>query len=171
MAAGEETLFKVAVTATPPNETPVATPVALIVATALLLDAHVTWLVMFAVVLSEYLAVAVKVVVHPCAIDAVPGVMEMLASFAGAGVPPLSPPPPQAARNPTRIAAINGRTDAIMLSRARGTHCGDLPILPLPSLSSWIPILCSSRQDAHFFAAQPMPSAAKNNKGDVVDLI
>ena len=52
----------------------VASPVALIVATAVFEEVHVTWLVMFCVVVFEYVPVAVNCCVAPVAIDGFVGV-------------------------------------------------------------------------------------------------
>src|SRR5262249_50680879 len=57
-----------------PAATPVASPVELIVAAAVLEDAHVTWLVRFCVLESEYVPVAVYCPVAPAVSVALAGV-------------------------------------------------------------------------------------------------
>src|SRR5271157_4074404 len=57
-----------------PVPTPVARPAVVIVATDVVADAHVTWLVRFAVELSEYVPVAVNCSVRPLAILGLAGV-------------------------------------------------------------------------------------------------
>lgn len=75
LAAGEVMPLNEAVTVVLPNATPVATPLVLIVATALSAEAQATLLVRSAVVPSPYVPVAVKLVVSPVATEAVAGVM------------------------------------------------------------------------------------------------
>lgn len=103
LAAGELMPLSDAVIVALPTATPVAIAVALlIVATAVLPDTQSTWLVMSAVVASEYVPVAVKCVFNPLATVAVVGVSAMLVSVLAAGVVaggvPL-PPPPHADNN------------------------------------------------------------------------
>lgn len=93
----EATPLAEAVTVVLPTATPVATPVALLtVATPVLLDAQITWLVMSAVEASEYVPVAVRWVICPLTTVAGAGVMAMPVSVTGVGVPLLLPPPPHA---------------------------------------------------------------------------
>lgn len=76
LAVGEVMPFNKAVTVVPPTATPVAIPVVLlIVATPVLTDTQVTWLVMSEVEASEYAPVAVKLVVSPFATKAEVGLM------------------------------------------------------------------------------------------------
>jgi hypothetical protein len=71
------TPLKVAVIVVVPVEMPVATPAALMVAAAVLLDVHVAELVTMAVVLSEYVAVAVNCCVEPESTVALVGAIVM----------------------------------------------------------------------------------------------
>ena len=57
-----------------PADTPVANPLALIVATAVLDDVQVTWLVIFCVLPSEYVPVAVNCCVAPAVMVGFAGV-------------------------------------------------------------------------------------------------
>lgn len=105
LTAGELMQLSDAAIVVLPTATPVAIAVALlIVATAVLPDTQSTWLVMSAVVASEYMPVAVKCVFSPLATVAVAGVSAMLVSVlaagaGGGGVPPPLPPPPHADSN------------------------------------------------------------------------
>jgi hypothetical protein len=63
-----------------PAPTPLANPAELMVATAVAEDAQVTWPVMFCVLLSEYLPVAVNCCVPPVAIVGFAGVTVIEAS-------------------------------------------------------------------------------------------
>ena len=76
-SAGEVTPVKLAVILLVPVPTPVANPAALIVATVVVPEFHVTWLVMFAVVVSLYVPVAVNCCVLPLEIEGLIGVMAM----------------------------------------------------------------------------------------------
>ena len=76
-SAGEVTPVKLAVILLVPVPTPVANPAALIVATVVVAEFHITWLVMFAVVVSLYVPVAVNCCVLPLEIDGLTGVIAM----------------------------------------------------------------------------------------------
>lgn len=120
LAVGEVIPWAEAVTVVLPTATPVVTPVVLLIVTIpVLADAHVTWLVMSAVVASEYVPVAVKWVICPLATVAVVGVMAMLARVTGVGVPLLVPPPAGVALPPPPHAVNNNvvtnQTSAILL--------------------------------------------------------
>ena len=71
---GDVTPFRAAVTLAVPTATPVARPPALMVAAAVLSLAQVAVAVMSAVVLSEYVAVAVNCCVNPAATEGEAGV-------------------------------------------------------------------------------------------------
>ena len=76
---------RVAVIEDEPIATPLARPVLLIVATDMLAEAHVTWLVRSSVVLSEYVPVAVNCSVVPVAMLGLAGVTAIEVSVAGDG--------------------------------------------------------------------------------------
>ena len=74
-----------------PAATPVASPPALIVAVAVVAELHVTLPVMFAVLLSEYVPVAVNCCVVPFTIDGFAGVTAIDTSVAGVTVSMVEP--------------------------------------------------------------------------------
>jgi hypothetical protein len=98
----------VAVIVVEPAATAVASPEALMVAFDVSDEPHVTDAVMFFVLLSEYVPVAVNCCVVPVVTLGFAGVTATEASVA-AVVPPPPPPPPQAA---SEIASIKQRTVA-----------------------------------------------------------
>jgi hypothetical protein len=74
-----------------PAATPVAKPAAVIVATEVVADAHVTWAVRFWVLLSLYVPVAVNCCVAPVAIDGLPGVTAIDCKVAAVTVSTVDP--------------------------------------------------------------------------------
>src|SRR5581483_623071 len=82
---------KVALIVLVPAATPVASPAVVIVATEVVPDAHVTWLVTFCVLLSVYVPVAVNCCVVPLAIDGFAGVTAIDCNAAGVTVSTVEP--------------------------------------------------------------------------------
>src|SRR5581483_6990544 len=116
---------KVALIVLVPAATPVASPAVVIVATEVVPDAHVTWLVTFCVLLSVYVPVAVNCCVVPLAIDGFAGVTAIdcnAAAVTVSTVEPLTEPnvalivlvptPAPVARPPAAIVATDVVADA-----------------------------------------------------------
>src|SRR5271166_5954489 len=77
-----------------PVATPVARPAVVIVATDVVAEAHVTWLVRFAVELSEYVPVAVNCSVSPLAMLGLAGVTAIDCNVAAVTVSTVEPVTP-----------------------------------------------------------------------------
>ena len=86
MSAGLVTPLNAAVICELPTPAPVAKPAAVIIATDVVPDAHVAWLVRFCVLVSEYVPVAVNCSVVPFAIDGLTGVTAIDTSVAAVTV-------------------------------------------------------------------------------------
>jgi hypothetical protein len=86
VSGGLVTPLNAAVICDVPTPAPVATPAEVIVATVVVPDTHVAWLVKFCVLVSEYVPVAVNCSVVPFAIDGLTGVTAIDTSAAAVTV-------------------------------------------------------------------------------------